>query len=91
MYFQLVPSTLPTEGIGFGLLPTAQAVDYKRLGMDMGKTYEYLQRGHQTTLIELMALQGKSPKEIVENYEMVMGFPIGWTELKPLETPSFRK
>src|SRR5690606_36137178 len=31
-YFQLVPSTLPTEGIGFGLLPTATAQDFKRRG-----------------------------------------------------------
>lgn len=28
-YFQLAPSTLPTEGTGFGLLPTAQARDWK--------------------------------------------------------------
>mgnify|MGYP003648392226 CR=1 FL=1 len=27
MYFQLVPSTLPTEGIGFGLLPTVKTFD----------------------------------------------------------------
>jgi hypothetical protein len=27
LYFQLAPSTLPTEGIGFGLLPTVQTAD----------------------------------------------------------------
>lgn len=28
LYFQLAPSTLPTEGIGFGLLPTVVSMDY---------------------------------------------------------------
>ena len=36
-YFQLVPSTLPTEEIGFGLLPTVKTWDAKKESPNMGK------------------------------------------------------
>lgn len=39
LYFQLVPSTRPTEEIGFGLLPTNQARDWKgESNLTNGKT-----------------------------------------------------
>lgn len=35
LYFQLVPSTLPTEGIEYGLLPMPQAIDGNGQGRDL--------------------------------------------------------
>jgi hypothetical protein len=39
-YFQLVPSTLPTEGTEFGLLPTPKTMDGAE-GINNGKTLEF--------------------------------------------------
>jgi hypothetical protein len=44
LYFQLVPSTLPTEGIGFGLLPTPAAQEPGKAPEDSTNHGNYFRR-----------------------------------------------
>jgi hypothetical protein len=56
MYFQLVPSTLPTDGTGFGLLPTATTAD---VNMDRFTTEGAKKRHKEGKFQPSLALQAK--------------------------------
>jgi DNA (cytosine-5)-methyltransferase 1 len=42
----------------------------------------YVGGGHQIHLTEVLVGKGMTYKEVMSTYEEIMGFPIGWTELK---------
>lgn len=78
LLFQLVPSEPTTGGTGSSLLPTPVARDWKG----------YTARETESRCNYLRSLfPGTSGKPHPEYYEEVMGFPIGRTALKSLETP----
>lgn len=88
---ELLTLELTTEEKGSLLLPTPQASDgdawLKMNKKDLqGCIYRYEMRGHAKRLIHYLAYQGHSLHQISEFYEMMMGFPKGWTELSVLET-----
>jgi hypothetical protein len=64
-YFQLVPSTLPTEGTEFGLLPTplAQAREQKSFDKYDQRMERLVEKGHKpfTMPLDQMALRGLLP------------------------------
>ena len=85
LLFQLVPSMPHIEGIEFGLLPTPLAQE--GAGMDTVKLTDVIEgrRYTENGKIENPELTGlKLQPEFVE---LMMGFPIGWTDLNALETP----
>lgn len=67
---------------GFSLLPTPLASDWK---FRMRSKAALLRQSseHQDSMILRLQLWGYSDLEIVETYERVMSFPIGWTESRP--------
>jgi hypothetical protein len=86
LLFRLVPLALTTNEPGCGLLPTLTARDFKsdscspeyrakRDAMTMGKTLPW-------------TLGGLLNPPWCESF---MGYPPGWTELEPSETPSSLK
>ena len=82
--FRLVPSVPHTKETGYGLLPTPNAIDGFRSGMET--LINYHNAGHQKKLSLLLQRKGYMDSQIVEKYEEVMGYPKGWTELNPAET-----
>lgn len=70
----------------FLLLPTPQASDgtswsrVKKSDCQMS-LYRYGKNGHQKKTIHYIQFQGVSIIRAAELYEMMMGFPVGWTEL----------
>lgn len=63
----------------FSLLPTLLASDWK-FRMHSKAALLRHSREHQDALITHLQLWGYTDSEIVETYERVMAFPIGWTE-----------
>jgi hypothetical protein len=76
LLFQLAQSTLLTDEIGFGLLPTPTLG-----GID--DTNERAFRKKQLHAHFFRATGWKLQPSFVE---LMMGYPIGWTVLLPLET-----
>ena len=80
--FQLVPSGHTTEGTESGLLPTLTARDYRHPG---NVERQRKRRAHPTLPVFL------GVKLTPAFCEAFMGYPEGWTELNPSETPSSRR
>jgi hypothetical protein len=83
--FQLVPSTPHTEGTASGLWPTATSRDYKDTG-DCART------------VEENCLLGRAVGPSLEKgnlnadwVELLMGFPLGWTDLGKDKSPGSSK
>ena len=84
--WELTMSAHPIEGSESGLWPTPQRVDYK--GTSRESVFQ--QRAAQ---YEVWSMGGRDYSTIYPNpmaYEAIMGWPIQWTELKPLETDKFQ-
>ncbi len=84
LLFQLVPSTPRTEGTEYGLSPTPIASEGE--GMLSIKLTDVIEgcRYTKNGKIENPILTGlKLQPEFVE---LMMGYPIGWTDLNHLET-----
>ena len=96
LLFQLAPKTHRTGGTEYGLLPTPTASDFLIPASAQLKKVAKNNRGERQskmgtsiawcdTFLEEHRMTGGelSPKWI----EVVMGYPIGWTDLNPSETP----
>ena len=83
--YQRRPLVRPMQEIGFGLLPTPQARDWKD-GADPS------QHGrHSDSLPVVLSGLGHPGRMLPDFPEWAMGFPIGWTALDASETQSARK
>ena len=81
---QLAPRIVEPE---FSLLPAPIATDFKGCYSNHEKLMKHIKsKDHQVRISELLLACGVGKKQIVEEYEQIMGFPIGWTELSPVET-----
>jgi len=85
LLYQLAVSGHPTDETGCGLLPTVESWDYK--GEKPENPYDCLD-----SLIETGATKDQVGKKTGMKLqpafvEWMMGFPIGWTDLNPSETP----
>jgi len=78
---------LRTRGSASGSWPTPQRVDYK--GATSGSTFE--QRRQQWILWSEGAHESGTIYPNPTAYEAIMGWPLGWTDLKPLETARFQQ
>lgn len=134
MYFQLVPSTPPTDGIEFGLWPTPDtiqrgrpeiAVQMKEANLPLYTRRDKAGNARQFSILDFAIYKGLIPTPTTRDYkgarskealkkagrtetnslpdafsqdgkssqlnplfvEEMMGYPIGWTELKPSEIP----
>ncbi len=67
---------------GYTLLLTPTASDRKKTFSSMEKLHQYLRNGHQNGNALFLFQKGFSKKQIVTLLELMMGFPIGHTELK---------
>ena len=92
-YFQLAPSTPRTGGTEFGssLIPTVAARDYK--GARKPETMEKTGRNCETnSLPDLVEWRDGTNSRLSPQFaEEMMGYPTGFSALKPLETPLSRK
>lgn len=72
---------------GSQLLPAPIATDYKGSYRNHKKLMRHIKSNdHQVRICELLLACGVAKAEIPMEYEHLMGYPIGWTELKPSET-----
>lgn len=71
-----------TKGRDFTLLPTPTKSDYKATYANMEALTRYLNSGHQIRVSDILALKGFLKSQRVALLEMMMGFPIGHTELE---------
>lgn len=67
---------------GLGLLPTPQSSDWKSRWGTKNALEKHLKSNHQIRLADTLRSWNLIKGEIIENYEKMMGFGIGWTELK---------
>ena len=73
---------------GLPLLPAPIATDYKGSYKDAKKLKRHIQsKDHQVRICELLLACGTAKKDIPTEYEVMMGFPIGHTELNASVTP----
>ncbi len=88
LLFQLVPSIRRTDGIESGLWPTPKASD-AIMGMTARTSGRSIERStHLQTRVGIST--GWKPGDGHVNpqfLEWLMGYPIGWTEIKHSETP----
>lgn len=96
LLFRLVPLTHRTKGTGSGLLPTPRASDgarwTKNKKTDVQKSIsKVLIRFGDISLAYYFLWNQIGLTQAAESYEMMMGYPKGWTELKVSETPSSPK
>ena len=97
LLFQLVPSTPRTDETECGLLPTPSASDGpKWYRVKRESAQRRVTDGRQEMLIHAAARLKHYPQWSVyianpRFWEPMMGYPSGWTDLKPSETPSSRK
>lgn len=83
LLFQLAPSDCGIDGIEYGLLPTARASIYKhRKWWIRERSFPNLEELPMRPGYEHLAGEPINPQWL----EWHMGFPIGWTEVKPSET-----
>lgn len=70
-----------TKGKDFILLPTPTKSDYKATFATMDALIRYLNSGHQIRISDILAQKGFLKSQRIALLEMMMGFPIGYTEL----------
>lgn len=70
-----------TKGKDFILLPTPTKSDYKATFATMDALTRYLNSGHQIRVSDILAQKGFLKSQRIALLEMMMGFPIGHTEL----------
>lgn len=70
-----------TKGKDFTLLPTPTKSDYKATFATMDALTRYLKSGHQIRVSDILAQKGFLKSQRIALLEMMMGFPIGHTEL----------
>lgn len=93
LYFQLAPSTPRTDETECGLLPTPSASDGpKWYRVKRESAQRRVTDGRQEMLIHAAARLKHYPQWSVyianpRFWEPMMGYPSGWTDLKPSETP----
>lgn len=89
LLFQLVPSEVPKDANGFGLLPTPNAQDYRR-GFSMKSEQYCLTKWVAAVLGMKHGRRGTAHPNFIC---WLMGYPQNWTSLQqsPSETPSSRK
>ena len=87
LLYQLVPSQPPTDEIEFGLLPTPAARDWKAFQVNV-ESIKKMMETHQICIVQILLLKGYMDCQILNAYEEIMGYPIGWTDLKHSETQS---
>ena len=87
--YQLQPLAIPTRGTVPGLLPTPRHCDGTKgsgIRKDGGGAY-----GIGYVIARLLGLSQQTTTMFDPSFsELLMGFPIGWTELEGSETPSSR-
>ena len=71
-----------TKGKDFILLPTPTKSDYKATFANMEALTRYLKSGHQIRVSDILAQKGFLKSQRIALLEMMMGFPIGHTELE---------
>lgn len=71
-----------TKGKDFILLPTPTKSDYKATFATMDALTRYLNSGHQIRISDILAQKGFLKSQRIALLEMMMGFPIGYTELE---------
>jgi hypothetical protein len=77
----------PTKDNEFGLWPTPQRVDYKGTSRDSA----FQQRAAQYNLWSMGQREYSTIYPSPTAYEAIMGWPMQWTELKPLEMDKFQR
>ena len=86
LLFQLAPSQRHIDEIGFGLWPTPSASDNRDRGnMSTPAIARRIAKGKQVMLS--MSVSQESGALNPTWVEWLMGFPEGWTDLKPSEMP----
>ena len=70
-----------TKGKDFILLPTPTKSDYKATFATMDALTRYFRSGHQIRVSDILAQKGFLKSQRIALLEMMMGFPIGHTEL----------
>jgi hypothetical protein len=70
-----------TKGKDFTLLPTPTKSDYKATFANVKALTRYLNSGHQIRVSDILAQKGFLKSQRITLLEMMMGFPIGHTEL----------
>lgn len=71
---------------GLQLSPAPIATDCKGSYKNHKKLMKHINsRDHQVRICELLLACGVAKAEIPTEYEYLMGYPIGWTELRPSE------
>ena len=76
-----------TKENDYTLLPTPTKSDYKATFAQIEPLTRYLKSGHQIRLMDILCHKGFTKSDRLKLFEMVMGFPIGHTELEVSETP----
>lgn len=71
-----------TKGKDFTLLPTPTKSDYKATYANVEALTRYLNSGHQIRVLDILAQKGFLKSQRIALLEMMMGFPIGHTELE---------
>jgi hypothetical protein len=90
--FQLRVKALFKKGSGFGLLPALTASEYRRMKLRRESILKHSGKRKSNYLTAHISRAGFNPYDITPNWmEWFMGYPTGWTELKPLGTPSTRE
>lgn len=79
--YQIVNSDIHTKEKEYTLLLTPTATDGGSTYRDMKKLKVYLEK-HQHRLIYQLQLKGFTNSQILSTYELMMGYPIGYTELR---------
>jgi hypothetical protein len=81
--FQLTPSAHFMKESELPLLPAPTATDYKGVYKDLEKLLKHIKsKDHQVRPSELLLACGVGKKSIMTEYELMMGYPVGWTELR---------
>lgn len=88
----------PTNANDCGSWPTPKARDWRSGGTDPSKVRERIEKRRNQGVVDLpdaLVLRTWSPglSGLVDPHfcEWIMGWPIGWTALRPLETDRFRE
>ena len=79
--YQTTLLDIRTKGKDFILLPTPTKSDYKATYATMDALIRYLNSGHQIRVLDILAQKGFLKSQRIALLEMMMGFPIGHTEL----------
>lgn len=89
--YQRRPWAHLTLGSVYGLLPTPTATDWKRTPVTNYYAFRPITHNQVDTLSQFVARScqcGKKNHRLEPLFvERLMGFPTGWTDLKPSETP----